>query len=158
MHKENKSLRARADEILSDIESGEALPEELEDRVGEFSGYSIESLRSNFVDLVVDMRDYGEADQDDWNALFKSIPSSRHATLILRPSEITRSELELWALPEDATAYESFCFAAGIPLTNDPSGPIAVIGTQGDVHEYSVFLVAESRKDAELLWSEGWIS
>jgi hypothetical protein len=157
MEKGQKSLQSLADNLLSDIECGDAWPAELEDDIGDFSGYSVESLRSRFEDFVVDMRDYGEPDQGEWEKYLGSIPASRHHALIQNPSEVTRHDLQLWALSGGDDAYDSFCFAAGVPLTNDPNGPIAVIGTTGSVHEYCLFLVADSRRAAEEMWSEGWI-
>lgn len=157
MEKEEKSFQSLADDLLSDIECGEAWPAELENRIGEFSGYSIESLKSKFEDFVVDMRDYGEANQGEWKEYLGSIPVSRHQALIQNPSDVTRHDLQLWALSGADDPYECFCFAAGVPLTNDPNGPIAVIGTQGSVHEYCLFLVAGSRREAQEMWSAGWI-
>lgn len=157
MEKGQKSLQSLAEDLLTDIEFGDAWPAELEDDIGDFSGYNVETLRSRFEEFVIDMRDYGKADEDEWKEFLGAIPASRHHILIQNPSEVTRHDLQLWALSDGDDAYDSFCSAAGVPLTNDPNGPIAVIGLEGSDHDYCLFLVADTRRAAEEMWSAGWI-
>lgn len=156
---ENKEidLQELAAKVLESIEAGDDYYEEYRQRFCGFVGYSVGAGRGFFESTVEDMRDYPEGYDEDWNEFFGKIDKERHSILVSRPSLATMEDLRNWTEANEGRAYDCFCVAAGIPLTNDESGPIVVIGTMGNHGEYRIFLVSNSRKEAEATWATNWI-
>lgn len=157
MKTEKDNLQERATEILENIEAGGEYLDEYEQGFLAFIGYSVEALKSRFESDVEDMRDYSEPDQLDWDDLFGAIDKERHGILIAQPSLITVDELRIWNGYDEERAYQYFCAGAGISLTSDDDGPVVVIGTMGDNVDREIFLVSDSRMEAEKNWAEEWI-
>lgn len=157
MNTTSDDLQEIANEVLESIEAGGDYYDEYQEGFGGFVGYNLDALRNDFESQVEDMRDYSEPDEQDWSQLFGKIPSERHNLLIAQPSLVTMTELGTWIESNEERASRCVCSAAGISMTEDRSGPVVVIGLMGDSMEPEIFLVAESRQEAEKDWAAGWI-
>ena len=150
-------LQELANAVLESITLGGKYRDEYERGFGDFSGFHVGAVRSNFESQVEDMRDYSEPDQQDWAEFFGEIDEERQVTLIAQPSLATIDDLRIWIGSNEEKASQCDCSGASIFLTSDKSGPVVVIGLMGDNMEPEIFFVSNSSEEAEKTWALDWV-
>jgi hypothetical protein len=147
------NLEDMAETLLSQLNSGEIDFEPSDIQVG----VSKEAARTQFAEWVEDVQSDPDA-SEEISEMLKAAAVERRMVLLSSPDLVTDAELAAW-LETSGTYQRLFDLGSVFPLTDDPDGPSATIGTRGEIAapEYQVFNVATTREEALASWATNWL-
>lgn len=147
------TLECMAETLLMQLNSGEVVFELSDIQVG----VPKEAARSLFAEWVEEVRQDPDA-TEEISEMLKAAEVERRMVLLSSPDLVTDAELAAW-LDASGTYERLFDLGSVFPLTDDPDGPSATIGTRGEIAgpEYQVFDVATTRKEALASWATNWL-